>query len=579
MSLTVMTTDLQAPPQASAAAQPEPARAAGPTRMGLLSLGFGLALSVFAALTILSIQSELRKGFLDLRHNRETERLTLVAFLNLSEAQSNLRAFAVTGNETHLDAVRAISAELPRQISGLQDKVRTDASLLRLTEGFAARIEAVLTSIAALVDTRLIGPPDPPAQIARLAAINELVDAAREAELRLIAGIRDQLEVRRQDLADDVTSLIYAALILLAGALLASFNQTRRLAQEIVVYFNRQAASDKTIAGLSGQMTRSSAELANLNRQLELALRSARVAVFSVSADGRMDWLSHGDDAPLLNPNLPENLSDLAHEADRPGIAAAIDSAFKAGDAVDVEMRVVDSAAPIGWLKINIDPALGIADGRALGSAVDITELKRREAGNFWLMRELSHRSKNLLAIVQAMSRQTARSAASITDFHERFTARLRALAAAHDVLVKAAYRGADLCELLRSQLGVGDEVIGARIVMSGPEVQLRPEAAQNFAMALHELSANALKYGALSAPTGRVDVRWRIEGEGTGAKLALDWTELGGPKPTPSGKAGFGTTLITHNLPRSLQGSVTLEHRPEGTRCHIEAPISAIRA
>lgn len=576
MSLTVMTTALHAPPPAAAQSETKPAN--GRTRAGLVSLGLGLALSAFAALTIFSIQSEIRHGFVDLRHNRETEMLVSNAFVSLSEAQSNLRAYAVTGNETHVDVVRAISIELPRQSTQLHDKVRADADLTRLAQDFTVRIDAALTGMAALVDNRLIGPPDPPAQIARLAEINTLVDAARKAQLQLIAGIRDQLQVRRQDLADDVSSLIYAALILLAGAILASFNQTRRLAQEIVVYFNRQAASDKTIAGLSEQMTRSSAELAGLNRQLQLALRSARVAVFSVAADGRLDWLSHGDEAPLQNANLPESLADLAHEDDRRGIAAALEGAFTAGAPVDVEMRVVGSAAPIGWLKINIDPALGMEDGRALGSAVDITELKRREEGNFWLMRELSHRSKNLLAIVQAMSRQTARTAASTADFHERFTARLRALAAAHDVLVKAAYRGADLSELLRSQLGVGDEFIGARIVLSGPDVQMRPEAAQNFAMALHELAANALKFGALSVPAGHVEARWRVEGEGAEAKLAFDWTEHGGPAPKPSGKTGFGTTLISHNLPRSLHGKVTLEHLPEGTRCHIEAPLTAIR-
>jgi two-component sensor histidine kinase len=212
-----------------------------------------------------------------------------------------------------------------------------------------------------------------------------------------------------------------------------------------------------------------------------------------------------------------------------------------------------------------------------LASAVDVTDIKRREEGNFLLMRELSHRSKNLLAIVQAMARQTAKATPSPAEFYERFGARLRALAAGHDLLVKAAYTGADLGDLLRSQIGPLETLIGSRIFAFGPIIRLRPEAAQNLGMAFHELATNAQVHGALTSPHGRIDIGWRIEGAGLATLLILDWIESRDPSAVPNDRRGFGSTLIMENLPRSLHGVVTLEHLAGGSRCHMELPFKYI--
>src|SRR5262249_58703850 len=144
-------------------------------------------------------------------------------------------------------------------------------------------------------------------------------------------------------------------------------------------------------------------------------------------------------------------------------------------------------------------------------AAVDVSDGKEGEAHLRLLMRELTHRSKNLLAVIQAMARQTARYSESIDGFLERFGARLQALARSHDLLVQEEWHGVALAELVKSQLTYLDRT-GAQIVAEGPAVMLRPEAAQSLGLALHELAMNALRYGALSTPAGKNSIRraWR---------------------------------------------------------------------
>lgn len=545
---------------------------------GVLPLALGLAVSLFAAVATLIIQQEISTGFSDLRRTRDREALAAAIMTGVTEAQSDLRGYVATALPEQLERARSILASLSWQLAKLHDDLRADPELAGLEQETTPRIRPAIERMHAA--SRLgdgVDAPDREAQLAALAEIRPLVETARNGHRQLIDGLRSLLATQRAEVSNDISSLVFAALLLLTGALLTSFNQTRRLAQEVAAHFRRQAASDRAIAGLSERVTQSRAELAETNRRLGLALRAARVAVFAVNADGAVDWLSADKDAPISPANLPGRLGDLAHPGERGRVEEALASVFRGGQGANFELRVAEAFAPIGWLSVNIDPKLDGVDGRALGSAVDITELKRREEGNFWLMRELSHRSKNLLAVVQAISRQTVRTTQTSAAFHERFSARLRALAAAHDLFVKEAYRGAEFAELFASQIGMSEEYVSARIDRSGPSVWMRPEAAQNFAMALHELAANALKYGALSGPNGRVEARWRVEGEGAAARFLFDWTEHGGPPPAAPRGAGFGTALITHNLPRSINGVATLTYAPDGVRCHVEAPMAAI--
>src|SRR5262249_17591588 len=170
-----------------------------------------------------------------------------------------------------------------------------------------------------------------------------------------------------------------------------------------------------------------------------------------------------------------------------------------------------------------------------IGTAADITERKEREEREHLLMREVNHRAKNMLSVVDAIAHQTA--SRNPEDFIERFSERIQALSANQDLLVRSDWGGVDIEDLTRAQLSHFADLIGSRIVVDGPQLHLKPASAQAIGLALHELATNAGKYGALSTDRGRVDVCWRIDSD----ILTMSWTERNGPPVAASGRRGFG--------------------------------------
>ncbi len=206
----------------------------------------------------------------------------------------------------------------------------------------------------------------------------------------------------------------------------------------------------------------------------------------------------------------------------------------------------------------------------------DMSERKRHEEQVNLLMREVNHRAKNMLALVQAIARQTA--ATNAKSFVENFGERLRALAASQDLLVKAEWKGVDLGELIHSQLEHFSDLIGTRINLSGPPLFISASAAQTIGMALHELATNAGKYGALSAEAGRVDVGWGLKAANTGEeRFAISWRESGGPPVAPPVRTGFGSTVVSRMVQLGLDAEVDLEFAVDGLRWRLECPSDKI--
>jgi PAS domain S-box-containing protein len=200
----------------------------------------------------------------------------------------------------------------------------------------------------------------------------------------------------------------------------------------------------------------------------------------------------------------------------------------------------------------------------------DETERKRSEERQSLLMSELNHRVKNTLATVQAIASQTLRGAADPRQFVEKFKARLQALSSAHDVLTRRNWESADITDLVHDQLAMDGDV--DRITVHGPAALLTPQSAVALSLVLHELGTNARKYGALAAPTGRLDVQWRV-----GAPepmLYIEWAETGGPPVAEPQKRGFGTMLIEKSL-GGVGGSAALRFDVGGLQCAIQVPLS----
>jgi PAS domain S-box-containing protein len=216
--------------------------------------------------------------------------------------------------------------------------------------------------------------------------------------------------------------------------------------------------------------------------------------------------------------------------------------------------------------------ALGTqSDGRRLfvSMAHDATEQKAHEEQIRLSMREVSHRAKNMLSLVQAIARQTA--AREPEDFIGRFTERIQALAANQDLLVRNKWQGVETEDLVRAQLAPFADLIGARIAVHGPKLRLNAAAAQAVGLALHELATNAGKYGALSSEAGRVDVGWRLGGD----IFAMSWTERDGPPVRPPERRGFGSTVIDSMAKRTVNGEVELDFAPRGLEWRLTCPAA----
>ncbi len=206
--------------------------------------------------------------------------------------------------------------------------------------------------------------------------------------------------------------------------------------------------------------------------------------------------------------------------------------------------------------------------GRIIGAskiARDITEQKRREERIALLAREADHRTKNLLALAQATVHLTQADTAD--ELKEAIDGRLQALAKAHALLAQSRWAGADLRLMVEEELspyiGNGD----ARAEIAGPSLMLEADPAQALAMALHELTTNAVKYGALSTPQGRVRVEWRLL---PGKRLAFCWKESGGPPVSPPRRQGFGTRVMERMVCGQCNGEIDFDWREEGVVCEI---------
>jgi PAS domain S-box-containing protein len=205
----------------------------------------------------------------------------------------------------------------------------------------------------------------------------------------------------------------------------------------------------------------------------------------------------------------------------------------------------------------------------ALETNRDITERKRAEEQLRLLMREMNHRAKNMLSVVDAIAHQTATR--NPDDFIERFSERIQALSANQELLFRNEWKGVEIESLVRAQLAHFADLIDSRIAVQGPVLHLNPTGAQAIGLALHELATNTGKYGALSNDAGRVDIRWVTEGE----TFTMSWTERAGPPVSPPQRRGFGTVVMKDMAERNVNGTVDLEYAPSGVTWRLTCPAA----
>ena len=221
-------------------------------------------------------------------------------------------------------------------------------------------------------------------------------------------------------------------------------------------------------------------------------------------------------------------------------------------------------------VSVTVSPVRDAA-GRIIGASKivrDITDKRQTREQLRTLLAEVNHRSKNLLSLVQAIARQMTRHGRQLD--LDRFLERLQAIASNQDLLIQNDWRFIPLGDLVRSQLGPFSDLIGNRITIEGPLIELTPEAAQSVGMALHELATNAAKYGALSNDDGHIMISWSADGQ----TFDMRWTEESGPPVSAPEHTGFGSRVISDMVQGGLEGTVEVLFPPSGLRWHLSCPL-----
>ncbi|HSC18251.1 MAG TPA: CheR family methyltransferase [Rhizomicrobium sp.] len=271
----------------------------------------------------------------------------------------------------------------------------------------------------------------------------------------------------------------------------------------------------------------------------------------------------------ITQNDIGRQITDFTHQLAYEELAADVARVLK--DLAPIEREV--SSRNGGWFLVRVRPYRTVDDkiDGVVATFVDITEQKTWETRLRLLLGELTHRVKNILAVVQGMVHQTARNSSTREEFIARLDGRLAALAASHQLLVDSQWEGADLHKLIASELDAyaGDP---ARLHLQGEPVSLPADVATPFGLVLHELATNATKYGALSNDGGQVELNWQIKHEDNGQQLEFHWREKDGPPVKQPLRRGFGSTLIERGLPGA---DAKLDFRTDGVECTLLLPIS----
>jgi PAS domain S-box-containing protein len=338
--------------------------------------------------------------------------------------------------------------------------------------------------------------------------------------------------------------------------------------------FNREL--ERRVTERTAELEQSTARLMQSERVRSLALAAGHMGSWDWDViEGGCVWDEgqcriFGVDAKSFEVTL-DHVRALIHADDLDRLQQALERVAKTGQAYQTEFRVIRPNGELRWCTgtaaASVDPS-----GRTVrmsGVTVDITERREAEERQALLAREVDHRARNALAVVQSIVRLSR--AKSIGDYVAVVEGRIRALARAHTLLSQSRWQGADLRRLVEEELAPFRTREAEKIVTAGPEVLLHPATAQALAVALHELSTNAAKYGALSAIAGRVTLSWEVGQAG----LLVQWIETGGPLVEAPLTQGYGSKVISAAIERQLGGRASFDWRREGLHCTFAVPGS----
>ncbi len=269
-----------------------------------------------------------------------------------------------------------------------------------------------------------------------------------------------------------------------------------------------------------------------------------------------------------------DQIVELIAIEDRMAVIQQTEAAFINGEPYSMEYRIINKAGETLWVETRAKALLG-ENPALVGVILDVTERKQNEADKALVTREISHRFKNSMAMVQSIANQTLRNASNSDEASKLFNERLHALAQAHDMLLQENWNGATIKQIADTALEPFNRTFGNRIRISGPSLFVCDRITVSLSLGLYELATNAVKYGALSDEHGSIDFSWNVIIDNGEQKFHMQWVESGGPTVTRPSRRGFGQRLIRLVLAEELKARCDIDFAPTGLKIDVVAPIT----
>jgi two-component sensor histidine kinase/CHASE3 domain sensor protein len=499
-------------------------------------------------------------------------------------AETAQRGFLITGDESYLAPYRAAAESIPRLLQHLRALIPDRPAQAARVEHIDSQISVVLQELRQTIDAYRQGHSadvaglvrSSPAKLTMQSLASDFSDLQAEEERTL----------RHKEATLDLYHIVLFASIALAILVaLVVFRLQGQLAQENIRRLEAGArqlsAANENLEGLVSERTQAllastrraeelAAELTHNLQRFDLALRGSAVTAFTQDRDLRYTWISRDAMAHTVANIVGRTDAELAQRSGR--VMALKRKVIETGEPLQAEV-VLDDAVGERWYDVYLEPTRDESGTVAglMGVAVDVTERRERETRIQLLLREITHRSKNLLAVIQSMARQTAARTASRSEFVGVFSQRIQSLAVSHDLLLQGDWVGAQLKRVVQAQLAPFAELIGTRVNLEGPELSLKPEAAQGLGMAVHELVTNAAKFGALTLPNGKIRVSWCVDGDDR--QVHFEWKEYDVPHPERPERQGFGHVVLESATARALSGASRFVYAADGATWKLDFP------
>ncbi|HVW93787.1 MAG TPA: CheR family methyltransferase [Devosia sp.] len=307
--------------------------------------------------------------------------------------------------------------------------------------------------------------------------------------------------------------------------------------------------------------------------------------LWSTDPLGAADWFNKrwSDFTGQSLEELQAGWAETIHPDDRASSRDAFQAAVVSGEPLALEHRMRRADGAYRWFLVRMEPVRNAAEAvvQWFGAATDIDDqrravetARRSEEQAKLLLAELQHRVRNTLGVVRSFARRTADTTESVEDYAAHLDGRLGAFARAQAAVTQNPSAGVSLERIIADEIASFGAREGEQVSLEGPQVRLASKTAEVFTLAIHELATNAVKYGALRSPKGRIRVRWRMEDGEQGRRLGLEWAESAELDSAAPSRRGFGTELLERMVPYELNGEAVLEYRPDGLVCRIDLPV-----